>query len=109
MYIEQQIEELKKAVDDLEKDIEHLKARDSERILTPKEFAALTKINENTVYTWIREGKIKILANLGTAKRIPMSQFYGEDDPLQYSSQKAATKAEELRKEFKKMRRERVV
>ncbi len=108
MYIEEQLKELKESVELMQKEIEHLKVKSSEQILTPKEFAEMTSINQNTVYTWIREGRIKTLPNLGTAIRIPMSQFYESVDTSQYQSEKAANKAEELRNEFRRMRKDRI-
>lgn len=56
--------------------IDEMQRRNTDEILTPKEFAEKVKLSENTVYCWVREGRIKALPNLGTAIRIPMSQFY---------------------------------
>lgn len=100
MYIEQQIETLSKQVKNLQEEMTNMKRKTSEKILTPKEFAELVQINENTVYTWIRQGKIEILSGLGAAKRIPMSQFYKTIDPDVIDLLPAETKSQMLRKEF---------
>lgn len=79
MYLEERVEALEKLCKELSDHILMLEARGNDEILTPAEFSKRVKVNQNTVYCWIREGKIKILANIGTALRIPMSQFYEDD------------------------------
>ncbi len=101
MYIEERVDKMEQAIEDLQKEIQKLQGKNTDEILTPKEFAAKAKLNENTVYCWIREGRIRILPNLGKAIRIPMSQFYDEDG----SVSAIQTTAEELKAEFiKKIR-----
>ncbi len=110
MYLEERIDKMEETITDLQKEIIKLHQRNSDEILTPKEFAHKAKLSENTVYCWIREGKIKVLPNLGTALRIPMSQFYNDEE--QKKAAKAAVsqnKAEQLRKEFMEMVKNRKV
>lgn len=101
MYLEERVASLEKMIEDLQKEIRRLEARSSEDILTPKEFAQKSKLNENTVYCWIREGRIRVLPNLGTALRIPMSQFYEhqEKEEMQVVS-RGTSKTERLKAEF---------
>lgn len=105
MYLEERIDELEKLTEQLANEITKLKQRNTGEILTPKEFAHKTKLNENTVYCWIREGKIKVIPNLGTALRIPMSQFYDMENPVT----EKLSKSEELRRDFQKRVKERRV
>lgn len=102
MYLEERVEYMEKVIENLQLEIKRLEARSAEEILTPKEFAKKSKLNENTVYGWIREGRIKILPNLGTALRIPMSQFYEEQGKTVQEKQvkRRSTKSERLKKEF---------
>lgn len=100
MFIEEQIKELKEQIEDLSNEVTYLKAKSSEQILTPEEFSELTKINRNTVYCWIREGRIQVLPNLGMAKRIPMSQFYETSEKLKNKKNKVDKKVDELKREF---------
>lgn len=79
MYLEERVESLEKLCKELSNHILMLEARGKDEILTPAEFSKRIKVNQNTVYCWIREGKIKTLANIGTALRIPMSQFYEDE------------------------------
>lgn len=96
MYLEERIDELERLTEQLTNEILELKQRNTGEILTPKEFAHRTKLNENTVYCWIREGKIKVIPNLGTALRIPMSQFYDAEE----KKEEQLSKPEELRRDF---------
>ena len=82
MYIEEQLKELQKQMEDLQLKIKYFQAKGGEEILTPEEFAQKTKLNQNTVYCWIREGRIKVLPNLGKALWIPMSQFYEPEEEI---------------------------
>lgn len=95
MYLEERIDQLEKQINKMNREIERLNRKSTDEILTPKEFAQRAKLNENTVYCWIRAGKIKIIPGLGTALRIPMSQFY---DAKEIPGK--MTKSEELKKEF---------
>lgn len=101
MYIEERVSQLEELIKDLQFEIKRLEARSAEDVLTPKEFAEKAKLNENTVYCWIREGRIKILPNLGTALRIPMSQFYKQEEEVPEKKRKSS-KAEQLKREFLK-------
>ena len=98
MYLEERIDELERLTEQLTDEIVKLKQRNTGEILTPKEVAHKTKLNENTVYCWIREGKIKVIPNLGTALRIPMSQFYDSEE----KKDGKLSKSEELKRDFVK-------
>lgn len=102
MYIEEQIAQMQRQMNDMEKEIKRLRGRNTGEILTPEEFAEKFKLNKNTVYCWVREGKIKALPNLGTAIRIPVSQFFdmGEVDIKE-------SKSDELKADFLKAVRQR--
>lgn len=107
MYLEQKVELLEKMIDEMQQKITYLEVKGTEQILTPEEFSKLFKINQNTVYCWIREGRIKILPNLGTAKRIPMSQFYETSDngnSPKTKKKKSDQKMDDLKAEFMRMR-----
>ena len=67
MYIEEQIAQMQRQMNDMEKEIKRLRGRNTGEILTPEEFAEKFKLNKNTVYCWVREGKIKALPNLCVA------------------------------------------
>lgn len=109
MYLEERIDQMEETIKKLQMEILKLERRNSDEILTPKEFAQKVKLSENTVYLWIRSGKIKVLPNLGTALRIPMSQFYDEEAQKETDKIVTQTKAEELKKEFYQRIRERRV
>ena len=96
MYLEERIDKMEETITDLQKEIIKLHQRNSDEILTPKEFAHKAKLSENTVYCWIREGKIKVLPNLGTALRIHMNQFY-DDEAADVATR---NKSEQLKQEF---------
>lgn len=112
MYLEQRIASLEELCNQLSEQIMILEARGKDEILTPTEFAKRVKVSQNTVYCWIREGRIKTLDNLGTALRIPMSQFYEEEVSAKQSAvftdvqkslpkkKKSLSKADELKREF---------
>ena len=118
MYLEERVESLEKTCKELSNRILMLEARGKDEILTPAEFSKRIKVNQNTVYCWIREGKIKTLANIGTALRIPMSQFYEdesdsgewfslmmeEDGPdeeiVKKPQRKKSSKSKELKRDF---------
>ena len=102
MYLEERIKHLEEIIKELEEKLIKFEANYNDQVLTPKEFAQFAKINENTVYLWIRNKRIKVLPNLGTALRIPLSQFYEKRKPeeSQLMSFKKQTRAEELREEF---------
>jgi len=51
-----------------------LSMKDEEKMKTVKEFAEQFKVNKNTVYAWIWQGKIKAI-KIGRAIRIPESEF----------------------------------
>lgn len=109
MYLEQRIEQMEETIKNLKDEILKLQSRNADEILTPKEFAQRAKLSENTVYLWIRSGQIKVLPNLGTALRIPMSQFYDEDAQKRTDEAVTKTKADELRNEFRQIVRNRKV
>lgn len=100
MFIEERVDKMEKRIEELQREIKRLEACSGEEVLTPEEFAQRSKINKNTVYCWIREGKIKILPNLGTAKRIPMSQFYEREKEESIAVCKKMSKTEQLKEEF---------
>ena len=99
MYIEEQIAEMQQTIRDMQDEIKRLRRRNTGEVLTPKELAEKLKLNENTVYCWVREGKIKALPNLGTAVRIPMSQFY---DAIGDNGAPKELKSNDLKTEFLK-------
>ena len=99
MYIEVQIAEIQKKIERMQDKIEEMQRRNTDEILTPKEFAEKVKLSENTVYCWVREGRIKALPNLGTAIRIPMSQFY---DAMGDNPEPKKLKSNDLKTEFLK-------
>ena len=101
MYLEERLEAMEKIIENLQQEIRTLEAKSADEILTPKEFAERAKLNENPVYCWIREGRIKTLPNLGTALRIPMSQFYEEHKEKEIAHVRRKTsKADRLKQEF---------
>lgn len=97
---EERVEQMEKTIEDLRQEIAHLKSQKADDILTPKEFAKRVSLNENTVYCWIRKGRIHILPNLGAALRIPMSQFYESEEEKQKRPKRKCSKAEQLKREF---------
>ena len=85
------------------------KKAERDEYLTPKEFAHRMKFSENTVYCWIREGKIETLPNLGSAYRIPMSQFYKKNkiaEEVEANTKKKKNRSEQLKEEFLAILRE---
>lgn len=75
MYLEERMKKIEEKVEMLSELCESQKKLNKNLILTVEEFSEVAKINVSTVYSWVRSGKIKKIPNLGTAIRIPMSQF----------------------------------
>lgn len=103
MFLEERVESLKETIQKLQNEIRFLKKQSADEYLTPKEFAHRMKFSENTVYCWIREGKIETLPNLGSAYRIPMSQFYKKNkiaEEVEANTKKKKNRSEQLKEEF---------
>ncbi|MCP1101962.1 excisionase family DNA binding protein [Aequitasia blattaphilus] len=104
-YLEERIDKLEKLVIQQAAEIEGLKSQNMEQLLlTPEEFSKVAKINLNTVYTWIREGRIKKAEALGRAIRIPMSQFSDSSpEEIKYKRERCETKnkKDDLKENFR--------
>lgn len=118
MYLEQKVEMLENVCEALSEQVRMLQARGNDEYLTPMECAQRLRVSQNTIYVWIKEGRIKTLKNLGTAYRIPMSQFYETEEkqekdfskPVkkkkeekQKSETRKTTKGNELKQEFEEL------
>lgn len=114
MYLEERVDLLEELCKNLIRQIQTLQVKGNDEYLTPLELAKRLHVSQNTIYIWIKEGRIKTLKNLGTAYRIPMSQFYEEEvegtkdfsKPMeakaeeQKKNQKGETKSDKLKSEF---------
>jgi excisionase family DNA binding protein len=76
--------ESKDKIRELEERIERLEAKSEEnsskyeKYVTPKQLAKLMQCSTNHIYLQIRAGHIKVINQLGTSYRIPLSQFDAE-------------------------------
>lgn len=75
MYVEENIEALNQAVEDLTNKVTDLEQRGNEEWVSAKDLAKIMGCSANTVYIKIRSGEIYASRLLGSPK-IPMSQFY---------------------------------
>lgn len=75
MYLEQQVEQLKRENEELKRRIESLEQKGADRFVTAEELAEIMGCSTNTVYVKVRAGEIEATKRTGGV-RIPMSQFY---------------------------------
>lgn len=91
-YLEERIEILEKAIQQLTYDVGFWKAKATDRFLTVKETANLLGCTDQTVRNKIKSGHIYCTTKAGDP-RIPVSQFYSDQEFYQ-----KAKRAKEMKK-----------
>ncbi|WP_395025328.1 helix-turn-helix domain-containing protein [Robinsoniella sp.] len=92
MGIEERISLLEEENKRLQKAIDYLKSRADDGFFTPEEVAEKMKCSRNHIYDLIREGIIETAPRIGKSIRIPMSQFYRNEQPVSISEEKPMRK-----------------
>lgn len=80
MTIEERVSKLEQDNQELKERVDMLSRR--EEFATPSELADLLRCSKNHIYIQIRSGAIQAVT-VGTAIRIPMSQFQSKPNPKQ--------------------------
>lgn len=88
MGIEERIEQLETICSDLIEKLEYAEAKYCDRFVSSKELAKIMGCSTNNIYLKVRNGDIFATKKLGSNRRIPLSQFYiNEDEPIKKRKQ----------------------
>ena len=79
MYLEERIEKLEEPVKELSDKVEHLESVNHDKWVSAKELSMLMGCSTNNIYIKIRSGEIYATKKLGALPRIPLSQFYEQE------------------------------